>query len=129
MPPTEPPAPGLFESLRRLCDRGLALLHNRVELFGVELEEQKARLVRLLVLGGLAVLLSCLALGVITATIVVLVGENARGPVLIGFCVLYVLAAAAAFMALRKESRSAPPAFRDTISELKKDRDWLNPGN
>jgi uncharacterized membrane protein YqjE len=129
MPSTEPPAPGLFESLRRLCDRGLALLQNRVELFGVEIEEQKVRLVRLLVLGGLTVLLSCMALGVITATIVVLAGEKARGPVLIALSALYVLAAMAAFMALRKESRSAPPPFRDTISELKKDRDWLNPGN
>jgi uncharacterized membrane protein YqjE len=128
MPPPEPPPPGVFESLRRLGDAGLALLQNRLRLFGVELQEQKTRLVRICVLVSVTLFLGTMALVVVTVTIVVMAGEKARGPVLIGLSLLYVLAATLAFLALRKDLRSAPPPFSDSLSELQKDRDWLNPG-
>jgi uncharacterized membrane protein YqjE len=120
---------GILESLRKLGRTGLTLLHNRLALFSVELEEQKARLVKVLVLAGAAVFLGNTALLAVSATIVVAAGEQARVPVLIGLSVVYLLAALWAFLALRKELRSAPPPFQDTVAELKKDSEWLNPGN
>jgi uncharacterized membrane protein YqjE len=126
MPQFEPPRTGVLESLRRLCDTGLAIVLNRAELFGVELQEQKARLIRVLVLAAGAIFLANLAVVVLTLAIVVLAGEKARGPVLIVLTLLYCLGALAAFIALRKELRSAPPPFQRTISELRKDREWLN---
>jgi len=126
MPPEEPA--GILESLRRLAARSVALLQNRFELFSVELEEQKARLLRVLVLLALTVFLGCLALATVTAAIVVLAGEKARGPILIVLSVLYIVAGIVAFLVLRKELRSAPTPFQETLSELKKDRDWLNSG-
>ena len=123
----EPPAPGVLESLRRLCASGVALLQNRVELFSVELEEQKVRLVRLLLMTAVTVFLGNTAVLVLTATVVVLAGEAARKPVLIGFSIFYVLAAVFAGLILRKELRSAPPPFQETVAELKKDSDWLKP--
>lgn len=127
MAPDNPPPGGVLESLRRLCDTGLALLQNRVELFAVELAEQKARLLKVLMLTAVAVFLANLAAVLVAATIVVLAGEGARLAVLIGLSLLCVLAAGAAFLAVRKEIRSAPPPFQDTLSELQKDRDWLKP--
>jgi uncharacterized membrane protein YqjE len=127
MPPGEPPSGGIFQSLRALCVTGLALFQNRVELFGVEVEEQKCRLVKQLILAGAAIFLANTAILVVTATIVLLVDQSVREAVLIGLSVMYVLAALTAFMALRKEMRSAPPPFSGTISELKKDCDWLKP--
>lgn len=123
-----PPPAGILESLRRLGRSGLAGLHNRIELFSVELEEQKVRLVRVLILAGAVIFLGNTALLTVSAAIVVLAGEKARLPVLIGLCVFYILATLAAVLALRKELRSAPPPFRDTMAELKKDTDWLKPG-
>ena len=125
----EPPRPGIFASLRRLGDAGLALLQNRVELFAVDLEEQKVRLTRLLVLVAVAVFFANTALLVITATIIFMVSEAARVPVMIGLSVLYLLAALAAFLVLRKELKDAPPPFEGTVNEIKKDRQWLSPGN
>ena len=121
----EPPRSGIFASLRSLCDSGIALVQNRIELFSVELEEQKIRFVRLLALLAAAVFLANTAILTITITIVVVVGDKARVPVLIGLCVLYTGAALVAFLALRKEIKDGPPPFEGTVSEIKRDREWL----
>jgi uncharacterized membrane protein YqjE len=126
MPPTEPA--GVLESLRRAGARVLALFQNRLELFSVELQEQKRVLLKLLVLLAVTLFLGLMTLALVTVTIVVLAGENARAPVLIGLSVLYALGAVVAFFALRKELRSAPAPLQDTLAELKKDCDWLNSG-
>ncbi len=115
----------MLGSLRRLCDNGLTLLHNRVELFSVELQEQKARLVKIMLLAAVAILLGHMAFLLLTAIILVVVGEEARGLVLVGLCVLYALAATVAFFALRKELRGPPP-LSGTLDQLKKDQEWLN---
>jgi uncharacterized membrane protein YqjE len=114
----------MLGSLRRLCDNGVTLLHNRVELFSVELQELNARLVKIVLLAAAAILLGHMAFLLLTAIILVAVGEKARGLVLIGLCVLYALAATAAFFALRKELR-APPPLSGTVDQLKKDQEWL----
>lgn len=126
----KPPAPAaILESLGRLGRTGVAVLQNRLSLFSVELEEQKVRVVRLLMLAGAAIFLGNTALLTVSATIVVVAGEAARVPVLIGLSVIYVAGALWAFLALRRELRSAPPPFQETVSELKKDTEWLNPPN
>jgi uncharacterized membrane protein YqjE len=121
------PGAGIIESTRRLVRGGMAVLYNRIELFSVEFEEQKLRVVRVLLLAGAAIFLANTALLTVSAAIVILVGENARVAVLVGLSIFYILAALAAFLALRKELRSAPPPFRETVGELKKDIDWLKP--
>ena len=40
----ERPSGGVLESFRKLCDAGLAQVQNRIELFSVEMQEEKARL-------------------------------------------------------------------------------------
>lgn len=122
-----PPRAGFVESLRKVGRTGMAVLQNRLELFSVELEEQRIQLVRILLLSGAAIFLGNTALLALSATIVFLAKERARVAVLVGLTVVYVLAAVWAFLALRKALRSAPPPFQDTMSELKKDGDWLNP--
>jgi uncharacterized membrane protein YqjE len=122
----EPPSRGVFDSIRELCDTVLALLQNRAELLAAELEEQKARLLRVFILAAVTVFLGNMAAVVVTATIVVLVGEHARLPALIALGVVYLAATAVTFLALRKELRSGPRPLDDTVSEIKKDREWLN---
>lgn len=124
------PAPrphGLFGSIRGLLQGGVALLHNRIELFATELEEQRVRVVRLLLLSAVTVFLFNSALLVVTALIVFVVGPGARLPVLAALAFLYSGSTLGAFLLLRRELRSAPPPFRDTIGELKKDTACLEP--
>ena len=125
----EPPSRGVLQSLRGLTDSILALLQNRLELFGVEIQEQKERLLRVLIWTAVVVFLGNMTAILLTLTIVVLAGEKARGPVLIGLTLVYLAGAIAAILALRKEMRSVPPALSETIAEIKKDRDWLKPPN
>jgi uncharacterized membrane protein YqjE len=117
----------VFDSLRGLCDAGLALLQNRVELFAVEFEEAKARLFRTLLLIGVVAFLAVVAIVIATIAIVFLSSESARPAVLVSLTVFYALAALGGWAALRRHLHSAPPPFRETIGELKKDRDWLSP--
>jgi uncharacterized membrane protein YqjE len=116
---------GMLESARRLWDNGLSLAQNRLELFGVELEEQKLRLLRVLLLAAAGVILGNLALVVLTLTVVVLAGPEARLPVLLVLSVLYVVGTTTTFLVLRRELRTAPRPFKDTLEEFRRDREWL----
>jgi len=117
---------GVFDSVRGICSSTLGLLQNRVELIGVELQEQKERLIRVLVLGAALVFAGNMAALVVTYTIIELAGPDARKPVLIILSLLYVAAAVGAFVWLRKELGAGPPPLSETVSEFKKDRDWVN---
>jgi len=125
MPATDPPAGGVLNSLRRICDTGLALVQNRAELFSLELEEQKARLLKTFLLAGILVFLANLAVLMVALTIIVAVGKDARVPVMIGFSVFFTIAALVTLFLLRREMRSTPPPFEQTVAELQQDRNWL----
>ena len=62
---------GLFSSVRRVADTCVSSVHNRVELLSVELQEEKNRLVRLLLWTGAALFAAFLAITVITIAVVV----------------------------------------------------------
>src|SRR5215213_11354604 len=53
---------GLFASVKRFADLTLATAHNRVELFSVELQEEKCRVVQAILLTAGAIALSVSAL-------------------------------------------------------------------
>lgn len=124
-----PPPAGILESLRRLGHSAIGLLQNRLALLSLELEEQKVRVVRLLLLAGAAIFLGNTALLTLSATLIVVVGKAALVPVLVALSLLYGGGSVWAFVALRRELRNSPPPFQETVSELKKDTDLLNPAD
>jgi len=116
---------GLFGSIRRAADNCLSGVHNRVELFSVELQEEKLRLVRLLLWTGAALFSAFLAITIITIAVVALVPDGGRKAVILGFAVFYVIIAVVTCIKLRNEVKNAPPPLADTIGELKKDVEAL----
>ena len=120
-----PPSGGLFASLRRLLETTLAIAHCRLDLFVVELKEERCRVVELVLLMCATILFGVMALTMVTFTVVFLLWENARAFVLVGFSVLYVVGAALGFWILRKRLKEGETPFGDTINELKKDGEWL----
>ena len=68
-----PPPGGLFDSLRRIADNALATVHNRAELFALELHEEKCRLVETMIWGAAVV-----ALGVLGSALLLVVGLFVR---------------------------------------------------
>ena len=116
---------GLFGSVRRMADTCLSSVHNRVELFGLELQEEKLRLVRLLLWSVAALFASFLAITVITIAVVMNFPEENRRVVVSVFGVVYAILATVLGLKLRSEIKNAPPPLADTTAELKKDLDAL----
>lgn len=117
---------GIFASVKRLADLTLATAHNRVELFAVELQEEKCRLIQALLLAAAGIALGVTALTLVTITVVVLFWENGRVPAL---CVLSGLFVVGSFLVLRglKKLMASAPGFRHTLAELEKDRICFQP--
>lgn len=123
----EPRAPGggLPLSLRRLGASIAALVHSRIELAALEIQREKTRITRLVVLGMVA--LFFLGLGAITATIFIIVlFWDSQRLVAIGFLtVLYIGIGAGLLSLVRKETTESARPFSVSLEELRKDRDRL----
>lgn len=119
----------LFAMLRAM--RGAAplvveLMHIRAELARVEWAQEKERLQRLAVAG--TVLGLCLLLAVVFACVALIVGfwDTAyRTWVAAAIPVLFVLAAGAAFAAVRRQRARAAERFAGSREEWAKDLAWL----
>ncbi len=119
--------PGILASLRRILATLLAGAQNRIELFVVELQEEKCRFVEILICLAALVALSMMTLMLITLTIVILFWDSYR---LTSLCVLtgfYLVGAILAWRAMRTRLNSGA-AFADTLEELRKDQACLRTG-
>lgn len=117
--------PGLFRSVKRLLNTALAGVENRIELFLVELREERFRLFDVLLLGCAVAVLGFMALVMTTVTLVVVFWDSARVPVLVILSVCYSLAALGVFWRLKIRLRNWS-SFSATLDELKKDRACLD---
>lgn len=119
---------GVWASVQRIVDTLLAAVQNRIELFAVELREEKCRLVEAMLCAAAVAAFGMMTLSLVIFTIVVLFWENGRLPVLAGLSVLCLIGTALAWRAL-KSRLQARGAFADTLEELKKDRACLGTDN
>ena len=120
---------GLFASAKGLLGTGVTLLHNRLELLGVELAEERARLISLLAYGGAAFL--CLAAGLIFVAIflTVLMWDNNRLLALGVFSALFLGAGIASLVLTMSLAKSGSKLFSASLAELRKDREALAAGD
>ncbi|AWA37768.1 hypothetical protein DBV33_03900 [Pseudomonas fluorescens] len=112
---------------RRLGAAFLGLLHGHVELFGIELQEQKARTVSLLLFAGLALVFALLLLVGLSTLVLILFWETYRLPAIIALCVFYSLACVFCAMRLRAAIFDESSPFHGTLEELANDRERLLP--
>lgn len=114
-------------SPRRLGAAFIGLMHSHIELFGIELQEQKARTLHLLLFAGLALVFALLLLTALSALVLIVLWDSYRLVGIIGLCVFYFLALV--FFALRMRAaifdESSP--FSATLEELANDRERLLP--
>ncbi|MCK9800121.1 hypothetical protein BK634_04130 [Pseudomonas chlororaphis] len=114
-------------SSRRLGAAVLGLLHSHVELFGIELQEQKARTVSLLLFAGLALVFALLLLVGLSALVLILLWDSYRLAGIIGLCVFYTLAAMFCGLRLKAAIYDESSPFHATLEELANDRERLLP--
>ena len=120
-----PQEQGVRGTLRRLGETILTTLRNRLDLFGVELQEEKAWMLSTLIWAGTAILLGGITVVLAVISIVWLTPEPARPWVLIGLTVLFAFLSANAIASLRRQVSAKPASFESTTTELKKDIQWI----
>jgi uncharacterized membrane protein YqjE len=120
---------GLVESLRGSLETALRIIEARLELLGIELQEEKHRLLGLAVLAAGMVVFAVLALVVLTVGLIALAWDNPalRHPVIWGIFAVYVALALVCWRTFASRVSKQARLFEGTIEELRKDRSWLRP--
>jgi uncharacterized membrane protein YqjE len=125
MDPTSESPGGLLASGRRLLRTALALVENRFQLFTVELQEEKIRLIDVLLRVAAVLVLGFMTLISATALVVVLFWETAPVTVLVVVTLAYAAAAVGIGLSIKSRLRREPLPFAGTLAEFKKDRECL----
>jgi uncharacterized membrane protein YqjE len=112
---------GLIGNARRLARTLLAILSTRLELLGVEVAEQGARIGALMALGVVALLFSIFAVGLFSFGVAVLFWDSYRLTAIFGLALLYAVIVAVAVWQIRARIKDHPEPFAATIAELKAD--------
>src|SRR5438874_8079524 len=118
-PETNGHEPGLGRLVQRLTTTTVGALHNRFELLIVELEEEKGRLLKAVLIGVGLLFLVLMFLVTFTATIVFLFPDEYRIYALGGFTFLYLVGLVVAGLTLKGLLKHKP--FAETIRQVKKD--------
>ena len=131
MPASSPPpvSAGFLESLRTFGGSLIATVRDRVELFSIELREEKCRLLLMLIWAGLGVFSAVMTATCLTATLIYLFWETARLTVLITFGLLYGGVTVAIFFRIRRLWIRQPRPLEATLQELAADQECLRPKN
>lgn len=104
------------------------MLQNRIELFAVELQEEKCRLIEAILWASAAVVLGMMSLTLLTFVIVIWFWDSARLAVLLALGGVYLLGTIVAWRGLRARLRRTT-AFSGTLDEIKRDRACLETEN
>ena len=129
MEPTKPTSTGLLRSLRSLGDGLLESLQRRLELFTVELQEEKYRLIQTLIWISATVFTRMIAITFVSLTLVYLFWETARLAVLGGLAVFYCGELVVIVFAFGRYLARQPHPFSATLKEIGEDRACIQTEN
>jgi len=122
---TEPPA-GLMHSLRGLAATALGVLQTRLDLLVSEIEEERLRILQLLVWGSVALLFFAFALLMLTFAVILVFWDTDRVLVAVVLGGVYLAVGIALAVGARRRAQR-PRLFAASMSELEKDRDTFRP--
>jgi len=126
---TPPNSGGWFESLRRIGESSLALVRGRFELFSVEWQEEKLRLLNLLFWFGLAVTIGAAGFLIGMAALALWLWDIFRYAGLIGLALAALATAAGIAWGIRRKIHTGPQPFTQTAAEFRKDGRCLQKQN
>lgn len=118
---------GTRPSLKRFGAAALGLVSGHVELFGVELQEQKTYGLRALVWTGLTMMAGLLLVIGLSALLLVALWDTYRLHAIIGLCVFYGIALLLCLWRLRVTLKASSMPFSATRAELARNREQLLP--
>ncbi|HLP76906.1 MAG TPA: phage holin family protein [Candidatus Paceibacterota bacterium] len=113
--------------VRKTLGTAIGALQNRGELMMVEWQQEKSRLIQLVILGIGALFLAMMSVLLITGAVIFLVPEEYRLFAVGAFAALYLGGTLWAVFSLKSALKKIP--FGDTIAELKKDGELMEAFN
>jgi len=122
MEKTPPDSAGIIGSLRSLGDNLLASVQDRLELFSIDLQEEKFRLIQTFIWISVAIFTGMMAVMFASLTLVYLFWENARLAVLGGLTTFYAVTMILIIVAFRRFVARQPRPFSATLQEINEDR-------
>ena len=129
MDPETPVPTGFLASFRALGDVLLATVSDRLELFSVELQEEKFRLIRIFLWISAGIFAGMMTVTFASLTLVYLFWESARLAVLGGLALFYGAVLVAIIIAFRRFLARQPQPFAATLQEIKEDRACIRTEN
>ena len=124
-PAAAPPPAGFLQALQNLGDCALSTLQDRLRLLGVELQEEKLRVVQILFWVSAAILAGIMLLIFATLAVASLFWETARTEALTAIAGFYLLALAMVVFGFHRFLKSQPRPFDATLHELQRDRECI----
>ncbi|MSU63999.1 MAG: phage holin family protein [Pedosphaera sp.] len=115
---------GVVGTVARVFDMAMATVQNRVELFSVELREEKYRIIEAMLLAGAVLALGMMTITLLTLALVMLFSESARLIALSILGLIYLTVTIVGACLLRTRLKNWV-SFQGTIGEIKKDRSCL----
>jgi uncharacterized membrane protein YqjE len=118
-------SPGLISDVSSLASNGLRAMRTRLELLTIELKEEKAWVIRFIVVAVAAVYL--ISFGTLLAILAISLAmpEYTRPVVLGGFGGFMLVAGIGSIVWIVMSAKKRAPPFQDTIATLKKDEHSL----
>jgi len=119
-------ASGIVGDVRGLASTGLRAVRTRLELLAIELKEEKAWIVRSLIVAVAALYL--LTFGILLAifALALWASEENRPLILAGFAAAFVVLGAGGVGYIVTSSKKRHPLFKETIAVLKGDEQALH---
>ena len=114
---------GVLGSLRGLLVAGIAIARNRLELLATEVQEEKVRIVGLLLYGIAALMLLVSGMVFLAIFLTVLFWDGNRLLALGVFSTIFILSGVIAAVVARGHARSASALFSASIAELDRDKE------
>jgi len=112
---------GIFDSLKRLVDRVVALLHGRTELLTTELEEDLTRFIGVMLWSLVAVFAALIALTFLAVMALLIVPPQYRSWGAAVIALLFLILAGFGWRSIRRIARAKPRPLDATLTELEKD--------
>lgn len=120
-----PEGPGLLGSIKRLLATLSEVVATRLELLSNEWQEERLRLLQVLLFALFAVFSLCMAILLLVFFLVVLFWDEHRLSILAVLSFGFFIAGGVLFLMLQSKLRNGSKLFSASLAELQKDRESL----
>lgn len=121
------PPTGFLGSLHGFADSFFAIARDRLRLFSLELQEEKLRLIQVLVLVCAAIFAGFMAVTFLSLTIAFAFWETARLQALGGIAAFYAAGVVGLVIGIKRVLKAHPRPFDATLRGLKEDHACIRP--